>query len=76
MSDAERIDFLGGQVAALLVFAAAVVKTHRNPKGLAEDFLKRSELQIASSLASKVSEPHIRGQNQIRERLKEILAAS
>jgi hypothetical protein len=76
MTDAEKIDFLGGEVDALLAFASAMIKTHPNLQALDGAFTQSKELQAASALASTASEAFLQGQEQVRERIKQLFMAA
>ncbi len=47
MDDAGRIDFLIGEVQALLAFAAALVKTHHDPELFARHFQAAEQAGLA-----------------------------
>ena len=76
MTDSEKIDFLGGQVNALLAFASAVIQTHPDTAALGAAYAKSVELQATSSLNVAVSEPFLKGQAQIRKDIKALFIAA
>lgn len=76
MTDSEKIDFLGGEVDALLAFASSIIKTHPDPRALEAAYFDSKERQAAMTLASPASDAFVQGQDQIRDRLKRLFLAA
>jgi hypothetical protein len=70
MTDSEKINFLGGQVNALLAFTSAVIKAHHDAARLEAAFAESRDLQEAITLPTNASEAFIKGQEDIRASIK------
>lgn len=69
MKDSEKIDFLAGNIDALLAFVSAVIRTHHDRDSLAQAFTTSQERQTAVALNTQASDQYIAGQQSMRERL-------
>jgi hypothetical protein len=74
MNDAQRLEFLAGQVAALEAFALAVINAHPNVQLLHDDFSRLKMQQESSSLPVPVSEAYLDGQAAVANDLERHLA--
>ena len=65
MTDKDRIDYLGGQVAALEAFALAVINSHPDIQLLNNEITRLNVVQESNSLPTQVSEAYLDGQAAI-----------
>jgi hypothetical protein len=70
MDQSEKIEFLGGQVHALVGFAHAVILSHPNLAVLAQHLERRGMANLAVAETSAVREEYVLGVEDIRDRLK------
>lgn len=75
MNDTSRIDYLAGQVNALMPFVLAVANTHPNLQLLDEEFRRLSVRQENYSLPTKISEAFLQGQSDTVREIGAHLAA-
>lgn len=76
MSEASRLEYLAGQVAALNAFAIAPIDTHPDREAPQSEYGRRlAENQVALSSAEPVSEAYPNGQQQTAEPLLANIAA-
>jgi hypothetical protein len=73
MTDSEKLEFLAGQVHALMGFAMAVITSHPNRSLLAEHFEKIAEINLARAEGELVSDDYVDGVLDVKERLKRTL---
>jgi len=74
MSEAERLDYLAGQVHALLGFASATIKSHPSPHFLRNAFLETEQRALAATESRLVSESFLAGQRETNESLALLLS--
>jgi hypothetical protein len=67
----EKIEFIAGQVHALMAFAQAVISTHPNLALLARHLDHIGTINLAHAETSPVHEEYVLGVEDIRGRLKE-----
>jgi hypothetical protein len=70
MDQSEKIEFLGGQVHALVGFAHAVILSHPNLAVLSQHLERRGMANLAVAETSAVREEYVLGVEDIRDRLK------
>jgi hypothetical protein len=70
MTQDEKIEFLGGQVHALVAFAHAVILTHPDLPALTKHLERRMTANLATAETSAVREEYVLGVEDIRDRLK------
>jgi len=70
MTDAERLDFLAGQVHALMGFAQAVISTHHAPERLARHLDSIGQMALARAEGTLVSDDYVDGVQDVQNRLK------
>jgi cell pole-organizing protein PopZ len=75
MSEASRLEYLAGQVAALNAFAIALTDTHPDREALQSEYGRLAENQVALSSPEPVSEAYLNGQQQTAEPLLANIAA-
>jgi hypothetical protein len=63
MNDTSRIDYLAGQVNALMPLMLALANTHPNLQLLEEEFKRLGVRQENYSLPNKISEAFLQGQS-------------
>jgi len=71
----DKVEFLGGQVSALMAFVAAMIQSHPEPQKLYAAYLKNVELQEALSLNVAVSEDVLKVQRDTRLQIEKIFKA-
>lgn len=76
MNQHDRVDYLGGQVAALTAFARALIKTHPNRASLLEIFQETEQAALALSESTTVSEAYLSGQRETNQSLAAFLAGT
>ena len=69
MTDAQRINFLAGQVHALVTFAGAVIKTHPNAQALRVEIDRLHQVALALTESRLVSDEYIDGMRETRDSL-------
>lgn len=69
MTDDEKLEFLAGQVHALVSFAGAAIITHPNPTALRSEIDRLHQVALAMSESRLVSEAYIDGLKQTRDSL-------
>jgi hypothetical protein len=67
--------YTGGQMNALLAFAAALIRTHPEPEKLRAMFQRTSALQEANALNAAVSEDYLKGQRDTLSAMEKLLEA-
>lgn len=72
MTDSEKIEFLEGQVHALVGFATAVIFSHPNPTLFAQCLEKIGEVNLARAEADTVTDAYVDGVISIKTRLKSL----
>jgi hypothetical protein len=72
MPELDKLDYLYGQVNALLAFAVASIQFHPDPEKLREGFSRSSELSESNAMNAAVSEDYLRGQRETSEALERI----
>jgi len=72
--EADKIEFVRGQVRALIAFATAVIQSCQEPERLDAVFAVLSQVALASSETTLVSDRLISGMTSTNERLRESLA--
>jgi hypothetical protein len=70
MDQSEKIEFLGGQVHALVGFAHAIITSHPNLALLARHLDEIGKVNLATAETSAVREGYVLGVEDIRDRLK------
>jgi hypothetical protein len=70
MNQSEKIEFLGGQVHALVGFAQAVILSHPNLAELAQHLEQIGTANLAAAETAAVREEYVLGVEDIRDRLK------
>jgi len=76
MTDSEKIDYLAGQLDAMLVAISALFKTHPDLQELDKKLSANTELQVTTSLGRTVTEQYLRGQSKGHERIRSLLEAA
>jgi hypothetical protein len=66
----EKIEFLGGQVHALVGFAHAIITSHPNLPVLARHIEEIGRVNLATAETAAVREEYVLGVEDIRDRLK------
>jgi hypothetical protein len=72
----QKIDFLGGQVAALEAFAIACIRAHPDLASLHSEFIRLNALQEAVSLPTPVSEEYLQGRSATANALQSVVGAA
>ena len=70
MTETEKIEFLGGQVHALIGFATAMITADDNPERLQKHLNIIGEVSLARAEGSLVPESYIDGVLDVRDRLR------
>jgi hypothetical protein len=70
VTESEKIEFLGGQVHALMGFAIAVITSHPTPAVLALHVDRMAEINLANAESTAVVETYIDGVLDVKDRLK------
>jgi hypothetical protein len=70
MDQNEKIEFLGGQMHALVGFAHAVITSHPNLAVLAQHLDEIGKVNLATAETSAVPEEYVLGVEDIRDRLR------
>jgi hypothetical protein len=73
MTSEEKIEFLGGQVHALIGFATALITSHPNLTLLAEHLEKAGELSLARAESVSVADVYVDGVLDVNDRLSKIV---
>lgn len=73
MTDADRLNYLAGQVHTLLTFAGAIIKAHENPLILKDQFLRLDQVALSQSEATTVQEAYLEGQRDMVKSLCALL---
>ena len=68
----DKVEFLGGQVSALMAFVAATIQSHPEPDRLYAAFLRNVELQEALSLNAAVSEDVLKVQRATQANIEKV----
>jgi len=66
----DDIQFLAGQVHALMGFALAIINTHPSPRTLARQLDLVGQVTLARSEASTVSDDFVEGVQNVQDRLE------
>jgi hypothetical protein len=74
MLDADRLDYLAGQVHALLTFACAAIEAHPDPLLLRRKFERLQEIALSKTEPARVKEVYLDGQRETHESLAVYLA--
>lgn len=69
MSEAERLDYLAGQVHALLAFACASIEAHPSPQILRQQFGRIEQIALSQVESRTVREAFLDGQLATNESL-------
>ena len=72
MAQLDKLDYLYGQVNALLAFAAASIQYHPEPEKFREGFRRSAALQESNAMNQAVSEDYLRGQQETTAGLEKI----
>jgi hypothetical protein len=72
MPELDKLDYLYGQVNALLAFAAASIQYHPEPEKLREGFRRSAALSETNAMNLAVSEDYLRGQREMSEGLEKV----
>lgn len=70
MTDSEKIEFLGGQVHALIGFATAIIIADPTPARLQKYLDYVGEINLARAEGALVSESYVEGVLDVKDRLK------
>jgi hypothetical protein len=73
MTGDEKIEFLGGQVHALMGFATALITSHQNLALLAEHLEKAGEINLATAESMPISDTYVEGVLDVKDRLRNIV---
>jgi hypothetical protein len=73
MTDDEKLEFLAGQVHALVGFAPAVITSHPNLGVLARHLEKVGQINSVSAETSLASDAYVEGVRNMQDRLKAIV---
>lgn len=71
--EVDRVDFLAGQVHALVSFALAAATTHREPLLLRAEYEKSSQTGLAKMEMSPASDRAVAGFQDVTRRILSIL---
>jgi hypothetical protein len=74
MTEADRVEYLAGQVHALLTFAAALMNTHPAQARLKREFQRLEKVAVAQTESRPVKEAFLVGQQQTNESLMVLLS--
>lgn len=69
MTDSEKIEFLGGQVHALIGFATAIILADRDPVRLGRYLDYVGQINLAKAEGVAVPDIYVEGVQDIRDRL-------
>ena len=69
MTDSEKIEFLAGQVHALMGFAIAIITTSADPTRLARHLDFVGEITLARTEGASVPDSYVEGVQDIQDRL-------
>jgi hypothetical protein len=75
MKQPDKLEFLGGQVSALMAFVAASIQSHPDPDRLFAAYQRNVELQEALSLNAAVSEEVLKVQRDTRAHIEKVFRA-
>ena len=75
MKRPDKLEFLGGQVSALMAFVAASIQSHPDPDRLYAAYQKNAEIQEALSLNAAVSEEVLKVQRDTRTNIEKVFKA-
>jgi hypothetical protein len=70
MTESEKIEFLGGQVHALIGFATAVITASADPSRLGRHLDFVGQINLARAEGSLVSDVYVEGVQDIQDRLR------
>lgn len=73
MTSDKKLEFLAGQVHALIGFATALVTSHPNLDLLAGHLEKAGEINLARAESTPVADAYIEGVLDVKDRLKELV---
>ena len=76
MTDPDRIQFLNGQVQALLCFSFAIIEMHQDRRQLLSHLEQNLEAALAKISCTAVREPLVEGLQDMKSRLLEYTAKS
>jgi hypothetical protein len=76
MNQSEKIEFLGGQVHALMGFAQAVIASHPDLPVLARRLEQIGTVNLATAETAAVREEYVLGVEDIRDRLKQAVTTA
>ena len=65
----QKVDFLGGQVKALMNFAAVLITTHPSPKLLKQDFEAAELVGQAMVEGQTVSDEFLQGMRDVNDQI-------
>ena len=71
MSDTDRIDFLQGQIQALVAFSFAMIEAHPDRRSLLAYVSQNLEVALAKISGAAVPEPVVEGLEDMKTRLLE-----
>ena len=69
MTEHDRVDYLAGQLDALIGFARAMIKSHASRQQLEAAFRESEQMGLALSESTTVSEAYLDGQRETNETL-------
>jgi hypothetical protein len=72
MPEINKLDYLYGQVNALLAFAAASIQYHPEPEKFRDGFRRSAALQETNAMNVAVSEDYLRGQQETTAGLEKV----
>jgi hypothetical protein len=70
MTESEKIEFLAGQIHALMGFALAVINTHPSPAQLSRHLDFAGEITLARAEGTLVSDHYVEGLQNVQDRLR------
>jgi hypothetical protein len=73
MDDSERIQFIGGQVLALMHFATVLINTHPNRASLRKHFEFVKQVGLAKVEGQPVPDAYLDGMNEVHEQIEKTL---
>lgn len=68
-----KVDYLDGQLKALVNFIAVLVKSHPAPERVQQFFAEANQSEPDSPEDLSVSYPYLDGYNEVNRRLKELI---
>jgi hypothetical protein len=69
MTQADKIEYLAGQVQALIAFAVAIISSHPDPELLAHHLDLLNQVTLASVENSLVADKYVQGVQDVQGRL-------